>query len=138
MTALPKDRQDACESVDSAVFSGDMLHVPEQRAAFGEYLERWARAMGYTLQPVPVEAKPEAHDGPRCGHSGCSQSYIDTGDPACVAPLWMVYVNGYRYASVRAETDDEAQDLALSGFDAEGDEVEWEDETTSVSVESND
>ena len=85
---------------------------------------------------IANEDPPTPQTGPRCGHSACSQSYIDTGDAACVAPLWTVTANGYRVATVRAETDDEAQDLALSGFDADGDEIEWEDETTDVTVES--
>ena len=96
--------------------------------------ERASAGVRHALKDWPTPPTPQK--GPRCGHSACSQNYIDTGDAACVAPLWTVTVNGYRVASVRAETDDEAQDLALSGFDAEGDEVEWEDETTDVTVES--
>lgn len=36
---------DACESVDAAVFSGDVLHDDDSRNTLREYLGRWQRAI---------------------------------------------------------------------------------------------
>lgn len=126
LSELVADGLALLDPLDEEGDTEDMLTCACERASAGirRALKDWA--------------PPEPPKGPKCGHSACSQNYIDTGDAACVAPLWTVTANGYRVASVRAETDDEAQDLALSGFDADGDEIEWEDETTSVTVESSD
>lgn len=58
MSSLSKHRRDACETVDSAVFSGDMLHDSTQRTEFAAYLARWNRAMSTDATP-PSDLKAE-------------------------------------------------------------------------------
>lgn len=45
MTAMPKYLDDACDSIDAAVFSGDFLHDQSARKEFREYVDRWTREM---------------------------------------------------------------------------------------------
>ena len=48
----------ACESVDAAVFTGDFLYQPDERAEFREYLERWLRESAKHDEPIEVDASP--------------------------------------------------------------------------------
>jgi hypothetical protein len=44
-----------------------------------------ARSMGAALVCADAEqAKERAARGPKCGHSPCSQNYIETGERECV------------------------------------------------------
>lgn len=52
---------DACETIDAAVFSGDILHVDAEREALNAYAERWMRAFcehegaeGESMQDEPL------------------------------------------------------------------------------------
>lgn len=37
--------EDAADSLDAAIFSGDVLYNKEERAELKEYVERWKRAI---------------------------------------------------------------------------------------------
>jgi hypothetical protein len=43
------------------------------------------RAIVHGAVSLALEARAVAGPGPRCGHSACSQNYIDTGVARCVA-----------------------------------------------------
>lgn len=53
--ALRSYLDEACDQIDAAIFSGDVLHVPAERAELKEYLQRWVREL------TRVENQ-EAHD----------------------------------------------------------------------------
>ena len=38
---MRKEIEDACETIDAAVFTGDMLEFERERDDFKEYVERW-------------------------------------------------------------------------------------------------
>lgn len=50
---------DALEQIDAGVFSGDLLHVPEERAELMRYMARWNReAHSNPIDPEDGQKEP--------------------------------------------------------------------------------
>jgi hypothetical protein len=52
-----------CEGIDAAIFSGDVLHAPENREKLREYIARWVRALDEEdaiVDDVALAAHPAA------------------------------------------------------------------------------
>lgn len=56
--------EDACESIDASVFSGDMLFDDERRKMLKDYIGRWARAIEAheSAPPVADDQAPDDDD----------------------------------------------------------------------------
>jgi hypothetical protein len=72
--------EEACESIDASVFSGDVLASPIEREELMTYIGRWIRAIRQEeeLSDIPLDVKPieawglvtpdvKGHDGPDFG-----------------------------------------------------------------------
>jgi hypothetical protein len=61
---LPKYIEDACEEIDTALFTGDAFQNAASRKVFIDYLERWQRGVaniivvGNTADIVAVDCLP--------------------------------------------------------------------------------
>ena len=50
---MRKEIEDACETIDAMVYSGDMLEFERERDDFKEYVERWLKQ----IQEFEVESE---------------------------------------------------------------------------------